>query len=60
MPAPRLRLSCKTSLSLGELATAPLEVAQQLQRAAERPLLHLDDPEAVSEEEDDDLEAARS
>ena len=60
MLAPRLRLRCKTSLSLEELATAPLEVAQQLQRAAARPLLDFDCSEAASGADEEDLEAERS
>ena len=56
MLAPRLRLRCKTTLSLGELATAPLEVAQQLQRAAARPLLDFDCSEAESDAELEDDE----
>ena len=53
MPTPRFRLGCKTTLSLGELATVPLEVAQLLQEAAARPLLDFDCSEADSDAEED-------
>ena len=62
LPTPRLRLRSKTTLSLEELATEPLEAARQLELAAERPLMHLDDPEAdcCSETDEEDPGAARS
>ena len=60
LPAPRVRLNCKTALRLEELATEPLEVAPLLQRAAAQPLLDFDCSEAASDAEEDDLEDVRS